>query len=65
MAMKLEELERKIEDKIAELEKAKERLKDDLRVVRQAVTIAGEFEKSVGESEWQEPDRGYGESQAV
>jgi hypothetical protein len=61
----LEELEGKIESKIRELEQEKDGLKEDLKVVRQAVGIAGQFENSAGKSEWQEPDRGYEESQAV
>jgi hypothetical protein len=61
----LEELEKKIESKIGDLEQEKERLKDDLKVVRQAVSIAVEFEGSGGKSEWQEPDHGYEASQAV
>jgi hypothetical protein len=65
MALTLKELDVKIERKIAEIEQAKERLKEDLKVVRQAVSIAAEFEEPEGESEWQQPDQGYPESQAV
>ena len=65
MAIHLEELEKKIENRINDLEQQKDRLKDDLKVVRQAVTIAVEFESSSSKSEWQEPDRGFQESKAV
>jgi hypothetical protein len=65
MSLDLEELEKKIERKISELENEKNRLKDDLKVVRQAVHIASEFGGSDHRDDWEEPDRGYEESQAV
>ena len=65
MSLDLEELEKKIERKISELENEKNRLKDDLKVVRQAVHIASEFDNSDHRDDWKEPDQGYEESQAV
>lgn len=65
MSLDLNELEKKIARKISDLDETKNRLKEDLKVVRKAVSIAAEFENSGGESEWQEPDHGYEESRAV
>jgi len=56
MSFDLSELEKKIERKISDLEREKNRLKDDLRVVRQASVIANEFETSPGDSDWQSAD---------
>ena len=65
MSLDLEELEKKIERKISELENEKNRLRDDLKVVRQAVSIASQFDQSTDRDDWQEPDQGYEESRAV
>ena len=65
MSLDLNELERKIERKISDLDETKNRLKEDLKVVRKAVNIAAEFDNSGEKSEWQEPDHGYEESRAV
>jgi hypothetical protein len=51
--MQLDDLEKRIERKISDLEREKSRLKDDLKVVRQASVIASEFEGAYGgDSEW-------------
>jgi hypothetical protein len=43
MGVDISELENKIERKIGDLEREKSRLKDDLKVVRQASIIADDF----------------------
>jgi hypothetical protein len=63
MGMQLDELEKRIERKISDLEREKSRLKDDLKVIRQASVIASEFEGAYGDSEWGQPEE-YEESQA-
>ena len=54
MSIELTDLEKKIERKISDLEREKGRLKDDLKVVRQAAAIAGDFETTYegDSSEW-------------
>jgi hypothetical protein len=54
VSIELNDLEKKIERKISDLEREKGRLKDDLKVVRQATAIASGFESSYGEAspEW-------------
>jgi hypothetical protein len=54
VSIELADLEKKIERKISDLDREKSRLKDDLKVVRQATAIAGDFETSYGggSSEW-------------
>jgi hypothetical protein len=56
MGLDLEDLEKQIERKISDLENEKNRLKDDLRVVRQASAIASDFEAGNGSPGWQ-PER--------
>lgn len=56
MSFELPELEKKIERKISDLEREKNQLKEDLKVVRQASVIASEFETSHGGSQWQSED---------
>jgi len=66
VGIELSEIEKKIERKISDLEREKGKLKDDLRVVRQATAIAGEFEgrprehKMRSEEQYQEPQENYG-----
>jgi hypothetical protein len=54
VSIELADLEKKIERKISDLEREKGRLKDDLKVVRQATAIAGDFNAAYGgsSSEW-------------
>ena len=55
MSLQLDDLEKRIERRISDLEREKSRLKDDLKVIRQASVIASEFEGSQGDSEWGQP----------
>ena len=61
MSFELPDLEKKIERRISDLEREKNQLKEDLKVVRQAAVIATEFESSHGGSQWQS-EESYEES---
>ena len=63
MSIELTGLEKKIERKISDLEREKGRLKDDLKVVRQATSIATDFETAYGDTDWQ-PETAYEEPRA-
>lgn len=60
MGLNMEELEKKIERKITDLERQKGQLKDDLKVVRQAAVIASEFKDAGSNSDW-EPENSHEE----
>jgi len=60
MGLDMAELEKKIERKISDLEREKGELKENLKVIRQASIIAGEFE-SAGNSSNREPENSYEE----
>jgi hypothetical protein len=51
MGLDIKDLEKRIERKISNLEVEKNRLKEDLKVVRQASIIADEFQSEEGSTE--------------
>ena len=61
MGLDLEDLEKRIERKISDLENEKNRLRDDLKVVRQASEIASDFEHDGGSPGWQPEHSQHGE----
>lgn len=61
MSIELSDLEKKIERRISHLEQEKCRLKEDLKVVRQANAIATDFQTSYGESTDWKVEEGYEE----
>jgi hypothetical protein len=50
--MQLTNLEKKIERRISEIEQEKARLKENLAVVRQASSIASNFDEQHNSSDW-------------